>query len=465
MSSPLYQHRWLIAWTVAVAMFMENLDTTIVSVAIPSIAHSFMIGPVQLKLALTSYLMSLAIFIPISGWMADRFGAKRILILAMIVFLLGSVLCGIANHLGELVLARVIQGVGGAMMVPVGRLIVLRVFPIEERIQAMNIVLIAGFVGPALGPFVGGLLVERLSWPWIFWVNVPVGLFGILIASLFLPKMVVHTQTRLDKVGFILFGFGLATFELALTMLAQGLGSLFWVIFNSTVAVFLLGLYFWHSRKLDHPLLNLSLFKEHTFAVSITGAIPSLMVTASLTFLLALMLQLVWHKTAFDAGLIFLPLALGVMSGKFFLANYTLQKYGYQKVLVINTVCFSASILAIGFAAQLYSWWTLAIVLFIQGVIASQQYTALGSLSFILLKPEKFGPATSLRSTIQQFMGAFGVALSAVLLNGLAFVWKQPVMSLVVFQTVLYILGSLVLLALIPIWKLDKNLKLPTKSG
>ena len=301
------------ALIVACALFMQNLDSTVISTALPTMARAFGADPVHMNVALTSYLLSLAVFIPASGWIADRFGAKQVFRLAILVFTVGSVLCGRADSLGFLVAARIFQGIGGAMMVPVGRLVLLRTVPKHELVAAMAWLSTPALLGPVLGPPIGGFIVTYFSWPLIFDINLPIGLLGVVLVSKFVEDVREPLHTRFDWRGLALSGTCLASLMFGLETAGRGV-----VEPALTQAMLGLGvvsalLYAWHARHTAAPLLDFSLLRHRTFLVAVTGGTLFRIGIGAIPFLLPMMLQLTFGKSAAQSGLITFASSLGAL--------------------------------------------------------------------------------------------------------------------------------------------------------
>ena len=326
-------------WLVAVALFMENLDATIVNTAVPTMALNLNVEPLSLKAVLTSYTLSLAVFIPVSGWMADRFGTRRIFTLAISLFLLGSVLCGISSNVPMLVASRIIQGMGGAIMTPVGRLTLVRTFPRSEMLAAMNYVVVPALIGPLLGPFVGGLIVHWLHWRVIFFLNVPFALGGLWLVHLYMPDFRDDDNTPpLDRAGFLLFGSGVALLSYVLEIFGEH--TLPWSAMGLMLAgsAALFAAYHWHSQRVAFPVLALRLFLIRTFRVSVIGGFVTRLGVGGMPFLLPLLYPdpdsgyLPWQ-----AGLLTMPAALAAIGMKI-VSKQLLARFGHRQVLIYNTV-------------------------------------------------------------------------------------------------------------------------------
>ncbi|MGB9463326.1 MAG: DHA2 family efflux MFS transporter permease subunit, partial [Candidatus Acidiferrum sp.] len=319
----------LLPWLVAVAFFMESLDTTILNTAVPAISEALHVAPLSMKSVLASYTLSLAVFIPISGWMADRFGTRRVFTSAIGLFTLGSFLCGISSNIHVLVACRVLQGCGGAMMVPVGRLTLVRAFAKSELIRAMSFVAIPALIGPMLGPIAGGLIVGYFHWRLIFFVNIPIGLVGLLMVYLHLPDYREERVHPLDIVGLILFGSGVALLSYVLEIFGEHTLSTGEILGLLTISLSLIAGYLLHARQIAFPLLQLSLFRIRTFSASVSGSFFTRLGIGGVPFLLPLLYQVGLGFTPIQSGLLIMPQAIASMSTKFLLPKI-LNRVGYR---------------------------------------------------------------------------------------------------------------------------------------
>jgi EmrB/QacA subfamily drug resistance transporter len=308
--------RRYLPWLVAVALFMENLDATIVNTAVPTMSASLGVAPLSLKAVLTSYTLSLAVFIPISGWMADRFGTCRIFRLAVTLFLAGSLACGLAPNVPLLVAARILQGIGGAMMTPVGRLALVRAFPRSEMLRTMNYVVIPAMIGPLLGPFTGGLIVHFLPWRVIFFLNIPLALAGLWMIRRYMPDFRDDQVAPLDRIGFLLFGSGIALLSYVLEVFGEHTLAGGPIAFMLTVALLLLAGYGWHEHHTISPVLELALFKIRTFRLSVLGGFVTRIGFGGMPFLLPLLYQIGLGYPAWAAGLLTMPQAAAAIGMK-----------------------------------------------------------------------------------------------------------------------------------------------------
>lgn len=432
-----------IPFAIAFALFMETLDSTILGTAIPHIAINLHVNPISLKIALTSYLLSLAIFIPISGWFADRFGTKNIFITALLTFTLGSLFCAMATSLPALVMARVLQGLGGAMMMPVGRLILLKSFPKNELVRVTNFVTMPALIGPAMGPVLGGVIVSYVSWRWIFIVNIPFGVLGALFGYKVLKNHRAEHTPSLDFIGFILFGFALAGFSLAFGMLGEGIAE-FGLVMNLVLAsLVLLLIYFMRSRYVKFPFIDMTLFKVRTFKLAIMGAFFSRCGIGGMPFLLPLFFQLSLGISALQSGLLLAPYAIGMLTMKF-MVRPALQAFGFKRLLVANTV-------ALGLGMMLFSLIThstrvslIIALVFISGLLTSLQFSCMNLIAFVDMPSHQLSKATSFASANQQLSMSFGIAMAAISLRMLLGQYSNPFdIKVHVFHVTFLILGVL----------------------
>jgi EmrB/QacA subfamily drug resistance transporter len=406
--APSASSKRLLPWLVAVAFFMESLDTTILNTAVPAISEALKVAPLSMKSVLASYTLSLAVFIPISGWMADRFGTRRVFASAIGLFTLGSFLCGISSDIHLLVACRVLQGCGGAMMVPVGRLTLVRTFAKSELIRAMSFVAIPALVGPMLGPIAGGLIVGYLHWRFIFFVNIPIGIIGLLMVYLHLPDYREKTDP-LDIVGLILFGSGVALLSYVLEIFGEHTLSTGEILGLLAVSLSLIGGYLLHAREIEFPLLKLSLFRIRTFSAAVSGSFFTRLGIGGVPFLLPLLYQVGLGFTPIQSGLLIMPQALASMSTKFLLPRI-LNRIGYRGVLVSNTIVLGLLLLLFATIGQHTPVWVILIQAFCYGAFTSLQYTSMNTLVYADVGEADTSSASSIASTMQQMSISFGVA-------------------------------------------------------
>ncbi|MDR3476495.1 MAG: MFS transporter [Gammaproteobacteria bacterium] len=412
----LFTSKKITSFIVSLALFMEAVDTTVINTAIPAMSQSLHVHPVDLKIALISYLLSLAIFIPISGWVSDKYGIKKVFLSAIAFFTLSSIWCGFAHNLIELVIARTLQGIGGSMMLPVGRLILVRTFERHELVTTMSRVVMVAALGMMLGPLLGGFITHYLSWHWIFWVNVPVGILALILGVISLENTARKKMPRLDKLGFILFGLGLAGFTFGFSALSETAvpNTMAWFIIFTSV-LFLLS-YIWHSKQILHPIVKTELFQSRTFRISIIGNLFSRTGFGGVPFLLPLLMQISLGFSPQLSGMLLAPTALGVLLVKPFSIRL-LRWMGYKRLLIYNTVLVGISLWAFMIIDEGTPNYVIACLTFMFGFLISLQYTGMNSLAYADIKHDDLGSATSIISTMQQLAQSFGVAVGALLLR------------------------------------------------
>jgi EmrB/QacA subfamily drug resistance transporter len=403
----------LLPWLVAVAFFMQALDTTILNTAVPAIAKALAITPLSMKAVLASYTLSLAVFIPISGWMADRLGTRRVFSSAIGIFTLGSLLCGLCNNIHLLVACRVLQGFGGAMMVPVGRLTLVRTFAKSELIRAMSFVAIPGLIGPMLGPVAGGLIVGYLNWRAIFFLNVPVGLLGLYVVYRHLPDYWEMETHPLDFIGLVLFGSGIGLLSYVLEIFGEH--TLGWPSIAGllVISAILLAAYGLRATRTPFPLLRLSLFGIRTFRAAVGGSFFTRLGIGGIPFLFPLLYQVGLGFTPVQSGFLMVPQAFAAMSLKITMPRI-LRYFGYRRVLVSNTIIIGVLILLFATIGNRTPVWLIVTQLFIYGFFTSLQYTSMNTLAYADVNAEQASSASTIASTSQQMAISFGVAVSSL---------------------------------------------------
>jgi EmrB/QacA subfamily drug resistance transporter len=403
----------LLPWLVGLALFMESLDTTILNTAVPAVAAALHVGPLSMKAVLASYTLSLAVFIPISGWMADKFGTRRLFASAIGIFTLGSLLCGLSSDIHVLVACRVLQGCGGAMMVPVGRLTLVRTFAKSELLRAMSFISIPALVAPMLGPIAGGLIVGYLHWRYIFFLNVPIGLAELALVYLHLPNYREEDVKPLDLVGLILFGSGIALLSYVLEIFGEHTLSGREMTGLLAMSLFLLMGYVMHARKTESPLLHLTLFRLRTFRAAVSGSFFTRLGMGGIPFLLPLLYQLGLGYTAIQSGLLIMPQAFGALTMKLVLPRL-LGAIGYRGVLISNTLIIGLLIAAFASIGPQTPVWVIVVLAFAYGLFSSLQYTSMNTLAFADTTEAEASNASSIASTMQQMSISFGVAIAGL---------------------------------------------------
>ncbi|HXE28326.1 MAG TPA: DHA2 family efflux MFS transporter permease subunit, partial [Stellaceae bacterium] len=384
--------------------------------ALPAMARSLGEDPLRLNLAITCYLLALAVFVPVSGWLSDKFGGKRVFMIAIVIFSLSSLFCGLSHNLAELVVWRTLQGVGGAMMTPVGRIIVIKSVPKSEVVQAINWITIPALLGPILGPSVGGFIVTYFSWEWIFFINLPIGLLGVFLVEAFIPDLRESDVPRFDLRGFLLVGCAVAALILGFEAMGRGL-------FPTSAVIVLIGtglccavLYIAHARRRESPIVDLNLLRQRTFSVSIWGGALVYIGATSQVFLLALLLQLGFGFTPFESGLTTLATAAGSIMIKS-MVRPVLRFFGIRRLLIYNTLLTAAYIFACGLFRENTPYLLILLILWIAGLSRSVEYTAIQSLAYADLPPALTARATSFSSMSQQIWLSFGVGLVALVMQ------------------------------------------------
>jgi EmrB/QacA subfamily drug resistance transporter len=401
-------------WVVATALFMEQLDSTIVNTAVPSMAASLGVAPLSLKAVVASYIVSLAVGIPISGWIADRFGTRRVFGTAVALFTVASVACGLSVNVTMLVASRILQGLGAALMTPVGRLAIVRTFAKSELLMAMNFVIIPALIGPLLGPTVGGLIVLWVSWREIFFVNVPMGIAALVIIHRYMPDYRGDAPRPLDFVGLVLFSSGMAILSWLLEIFGEHNISVLEGGALLLLSLALLAAYVWHARQSAYPLLRLSLFKIRTFRVSVGGGLVTRLGIGGMPFLLPLLYQLGLGLPAWESGLLTMPTAVAAMGMKF-LSSRLLRRYGFRSILIVNTVLVGSTICLFSLVTPDTSLALIVLLAFAQGFFNSLQFSSVNSMGYADIARDDSSMATSIASTIQQLSLSFGLASASLI--------------------------------------------------
>lgn len=400
-------------WVVATALFMEQLDSTIVNTGIPAMAASLGATPLSLKAVVTSYILSLAVCIPVSGWLAERFGSRRVFMFAVALFTVSSVLCGLAVSANMLVASRIPQGIAAAMMMPVGRMAIVRTFPKAELLQAMNFVIIPALLGPLLGPTVGGLIVHWLSWRDIFFVNLPVGLAAMWFGHRYMPDYRSDTPRPLDVRGLLLFAGGAGLLSWLLEIFGEHHLSNLQALAMLGLSFALLGGYVWHALRVPFPLLQLALFRVRTFRISVLGGFVTRLGVGGMPFLLPLLFQLGLGMPAWQSGLLMMPAAAAAMGMKV-ISTAMLRHFGYRQVLVVNTVlvaCTIAGYTLIGPGAAIIGIIALGLMM---GLFNSLQFSSMNSMAYADIDERDAAMASTIASTMQQMSMSFGLACGSL---------------------------------------------------
>lgn len=403
----------LLPWLVAVAFFMQTLDGTILNTALPVMAIDLGESPLRMHGVLIAYLITVAILIPASGWLADRFGTRRIFYTAIMLFCFGSLLCTQVHSLDALIGARVIQALGGALMMPVGRLVVLRAYPRSDLVRVMSFVMFPGLIGQLMGPTVGGLLVEYVSWRWIFAINLPIGLLGAYAAHRLMPNLRLARPPRFDGVGFVLFGAFTLSIILGIETLSQdSLQATGWLLGTALGA---LALYALHASRSQTPLFALSLFRVRSFSVGISASLMSRLGSGAMPFLTPLMMQVGLGHSPSVAGMSMIPLTLAGMATKPFISGL-IRRFGYRSVLSCNTLVQGTLIGCMALIGSHTSLWLIIALLTLIGVANYIQFTAMSTVTLIELNDHQASGGTSLMSVITQLSTGLAVSAAGALL-------------------------------------------------
>lgn len=417
--------RLLIPLIVAFAFLMEQLDATIVTTAIPDMARSLHVAPLQMNLTITAYILSLAVFMPLSGWIADRYGARRVFAAALVVFTTASALCGLSDSLRALVAMRVLQGFGGAMMTPVGRLVLLRAFPRSELVTAMTYMTVPAVIGPALGPILGGVLTTYASWRWVFYVNVPIGMAGVLLALRFVEDTRADRQARFDIIGFLLCGSGLGLLQFAFENVGHPVLPQPIVLGLLAAGLLLLAAYVPYARQRPDAALDLSLFTIRSFRVStLAGGLSRIGVNA-VPFMLPLLFQIGFGLSPVQSGSLTFVSSLGTLVVRPVSARL-MRRFGYRGLLSANGVLCAGIIASFALVQPATPRWQVFLLVLVFGVARSTQFMTTNTLTYADTPAGKLSRSTSLGGVIQQLTVSFGVSIAAALLGLIAGPGRLP---------------------------------------
>ncbi len=436
----------ILPWLVAIAFFMQTLDGTILNTALPAMARDLAENPLRMQGVVIAYMLTVALLIPASGWIADRFGSRRIFVTAILLFSVGSLLCALSTSFNQLVASRVLQALGGALMLPVGRLVVLRAFPRSDFVRIMAFIALPGLVGPLLGPTLGGWLVEYTSWHWIFLINLPVGVIGCIAALRFMPDLKGPERVRFDTLGFLLFGAAMVLVTIAL----EGLGQMH--MSHARVMLLLFGgaacmaAYWLRAGRIDAPLFSPKLFHTRSFAVGIFGNLFARLGGGALPFLLPLLLQVALGYSPAKAGMSMIPLALGAMAVKS-LAKPIIDRLGYRRLLIGNTLLLGCLIASLATIDGQTPTWLLLVHLGLIGMVNSMQFTAMNTVTLVGLSHADASSGNSLLSVVVQLSMSLGVATAGALLGGFTVDDAQGSEVLRAFQLTFLCVGGMAMLA------------------
>ncbi|HEV7719487.1 MAG TPA: MFS transporter [Arsenicitalea sp.] len=439
----------------AVALFMEQMDSTVIATSLPAIASDIGTSPIALKLAVTSYLVALAIFIPISGWMSDRFGARNIFRLAILVFMIGSIACAFSNSIESFVFSRLVQGAGGSMMTPVGRLLLVRGTPRNQLVNAMAWLTIPALVGPIMGPPVGGFLTTYLSWHWVFWINIPIGILGIILVTRFLPESEPRSPRPLDVVGFLLSGIGFSGFVFGISVISLPAVPMVYGYLTMAVGIVSGVLYLLHARRTTHPLLDPKMFRYPMFRAAILGASNFRMGLGAMPFLMPLMLQLGFGLSPFESGSVTFISAVGSLGSKF-AATRTFNAFGFRNVLVFTTLLASVFLVINGFFSPATPLPLIMFCLLIGGLLRSMAFSGVNAMAFGDVDDADSSQATSINAVAQRISMAMGVAIAGGVLD-LSSSFHGGTISISDFHTAFFVVGGISSLAAITFFRLPRD--------
>lgn len=455
----------MLLWLVAIGFFMQTLDATIVNTALPAMAKSFGESPLRMQSVVVAYSLTMAMLIPASGWVADRFGTRRVYVAAIVLFVLGSIACALSHNLVQLVAARVVQGLGGALLLPVGRLAVLRAYPRERFLQAMSFIAIPGLVGPLIGPTLGGWLVEVATWHWVFLINIPVGLFGCVATVMYMQDNPRPATPRFDVTGYLLLAFGMVAVSLAVDGLS-GLG-----LKQASVLVLLvfgmasLTAYWLHAAKQPDPLFSPHLFSIPTLSIGLLGNLFARLGSACMPFLVPLLLQVSLGYSPLQAGLMMVPIAVASMLVKR-ITTPLITRHGYRKVLVTNTLLVGLTMASFAFMSPEQPLWLHILQLAAFGAVNSMQFTAMNTVTLRDLDGSMASSGNSLLSMVQMLAMSMGVAAAGAVLAGFTgfFGSDEAVHTLHAFQATFACMGLMTLASASIFWQLSPEVRVVKKA-
>jgi EmrB/QacA subfamily drug resistance transporter len=410
------RHQRLIPAIIGAGLLMHNLDTTIIANALPTMARELGEHPLALNLAISLYMLSAAIFLPVSAWVADRYGARKVFMAAMGGFALSSLLCGLAQNLPQIIAARVLQGMAGAMMLPVGRLVLLRTAPKERMIDAMAMLTVPALIGPIVGPAVGGFIISIATWQWVFFINIPVAIIGVVLTARYVPSIREAAPGRFDLTGFALIALGLGGLVFGLENLENGVLPLQAAWGLLALGAIASALYVIHARRTPNPIVDFSVMRIPTFFASLVGGLFPRILIGGTPFLMALLLQMGFGMTPLQAGSITCAGAIGALGMKATAAPL-LRRFGFRRTLIVNAVLIAATSALFMVFSSATPLWVIFLVLLSSGFFRSLQFTAMNTMAFADVGPEQLSRASALSAIGQQTMQALGVAVAALVVH------------------------------------------------
>jgi EmrB/QacA subfamily drug resistance transporter len=437
---------WLVPAIIGSALLMQTLSATVIANALPAMARSFGVEPLRLNTAITVYLLAAAIFLPLSGWLADRFGARRVFMTSIVLYAAGSAACGFTTELWQLILFRFLQGAAGATLMPVGRLVLLRTTPKSELVGALSVVTMPALLGPVVGPVIGGAIVTFADWRWIFFMNLPIALVGLILVYRHVPEVREQDPPPVDIPGIVLTGLGLAALIFGFENIGRdalspwAIGGLFALGFAS------LGVYGWHAGHTPHAVVQLDIFRKQTFRASVIGGAFLRIAMGANPFLLAMLLQVAFGMTAFAAGLMTFISAVGALVMKA-TAPPILRRFGFRSVLLVNAVIVGVSFLAYAFFRPDWPHWAIMVVLGVGGFFRSLQFTSLNGMAFADIDQDEMSRASTTSSMVQQLVQSIGIALSASLLHLLMTLRGASQLTVEVVSPAFVIVGAVTMIS------------------
>jgi EmrB/QacA subfamily drug resistance transporter len=447
---------WVVPAIIGSALLMQTLNATVITNALPAMAESFGVEPVRLSIAITVYMLSAAIFLPLSGWLADRFGAKRIFLTSIVLYAAGSLACAFAGSLGAMILARFIQGAAGATLMPVGRLVLLRTTPKSELVGAMSVVTMPALLGPVIGPVLGGAIVTFADWPWIFLINLPIAVAGFFLVRAFVPDVKEQTVPRIDTPGILLTGLGLAALIFGFENIGRealspwAVGGLF------AVGTLSLAVYGWHAKRTPHAVIDLSIFRKPTFAAATIGGGFMRTAMGANPFLLAMLLQVAFGMSAFAAGMMTFVSAVGALAMKT-TAPPILRRFGFRSVLLVNAVIVGVSFAAYALFRPDWPHWAIMAILGVGGFFRSLQFSSLNGLAYAEIEADEMSRAATSSSMVQQLVQSIGIGLSATLLHLLMTVQGETQLTAEVVGPAFIIAGAFTMISMLWFWRLPPD--------
>ena len=445
----------LLVLLVSIGFFMQGLDTTIINTALPAIALSLQEDPLRMHSVVVAYVLSVAVCIPLSGWLADRFGVRNTYFSAIIIFTLASIGCALSNSLNELLFYRVLQGIGGALLLPVGRLAMLKIIPRTQFLAAMSLMSLAGLLGPLIGPTLGGWMVEYLSWQWVFLINLPIGLLGTLITFKAMPNVTEPDVAKFDYAGFVMLVVAMVGLCLGIENFANPQYPLWWSL-SLVAAGFLFSLiYAYHSHTHSNALFRSKLFKNRIYSIGILGNFFARLGGNSIPFLLPLMLQVAFGFEPFITGLLMIPTVLGSLASKPIIRKI-IQHFGYRQVLLVNTLLVGLCIASFALTTADTPIWLRAIHFFIFGILNSLQFVSMNTLTLKDLSQQDASSGNSFLSMIMMLSMSIGVALAGTLVNMFSAYFGAEQLDNA-FHLTLICLGCLNIIAAYIFWHIPKN--------